>query len=228
MTESSSTPVETGAASSTPTNSGNVQISQNALNGLVGEAKREAAEKERAKVSAEYDAKMQKIQEEAEKRAEQAAERKFEEMTKKRQEEHVQAQLNEAQKAIQDKLKPAFAKGAKKYGDNWKETVLSYDWEKPDYAELLPLLAQDGIDNPEEVLHHIAKEGHVEKLSSKNKAYIMEKLKQISTSIKDDEKPSVVDAPQEPIRSLKPSHTKTKGDGELTIEDFRKASWLRS
>jgi hypothetical protein len=217
---------ENATQSSTPM----VQMSQGALDGLVGNAKREAAERERTKLAVEYEAKMEKMKEQAlmdaEVRAEAAAERKVQELEKKRLEQLNAKQLEDAQKQITEKLAPKFKEGGEKFSD-WKDTVLSYDWHKAEYAEILPLLAQEGIDNADEVLHHLCSNGHVEKLASRNKTYVMAKLKEMSESIKTEKEKPVLNVPPEPIRSLKPSHVKTKGDSDYTIEDFRKAKWLK-
>lgn len=211
-----------------------VQMSQGALDGLLGSAKREAAERERQKNLSEIEHIKEEARAEARVEARAEAERQVQQMEKRRLEEQQnqqkqaqQKQLDDAQKAIKDKLVPKFEEGRKKYGD-WQDTVLSYDWQKAEYAEILPLLAQDEIDNPDDVLHHLCEGAHIEKLTSKNKAHVMAKLKEISQSLKSSREKSVVENPIEPIKPLKPSHVKSKGDGDYTIEDFRKASWLRT
>lgn len=201
-----------------------VQMSQGALDGLIASSKREAAEKARQQALVE----LEKVKEEA--RAEARAEtgRQFQEMQNKRQQEEQvakQKELDAVQEEIKSKLVPKFEEGRKKYSD-WQDTVLSYDWQKKEFAEILPLLAQNDIDNADEVLHHICEGGHVEKLANKNKAHVMAKLKEISQSLKSSkEKP--IETAVEPIKPLKPSHVKSKGDDAYTIEDFRKVKWLR-
>lgn len=204
-----------------------VQISQGALDGLIASSKREAAEKARQQALAD----IEKVKEEARAVAKAETEKQFQEMHIQHQKETQaakQRELDTAQEQIKSKLIPKFEEGRKKYTD-WQDTVLSYDWQKPEFSEILPLLAQDEIDNADEVLHHICNDGHVEKLAHRNKAHVMSKLKEISQSLKSVKEKShdTVDTVVEPIKPLKPSYVKTKGDDAYTIEDFRKASWLK-
>lgn len=204
-------------------------ISQGALDGLIGEQRRAAAEKERAKVAAEYEGKMQQIRDEAKSAAEQTVrelDKQRLEAEQKKQSDKQSAEMAARDQAIKDRLIPKFAEGDKKY-DDWKETVGSYNWQKEDYAQILPLLAEDSIENPEDVLHHLCNGNHIEKLASKNPAFILAKLKEVSESLKGSKKDQIVDTIPEPIKSLKPSHVKTKGDGNMTIEDYRKVKWLK-
>lgn len=206
-----------------------VTISQGALDGLIGDQRRAAAEKERAKVAAEYESKLQQLRDEARTAAEQTVrdlDRQRLETEQKRQKDQQDADLIARNQAIKDRLVPKFAEGDKKY-DDWKETVGSYNWQREEYAQILPLLAEESIENPEDVLHHLCDGNHIEKLSSKNPAFILNKLKEISESLKGSKKDQSFDHIPEPIKSLKPSHVKTKGDGNMTMQDFKKAKWLK-
>ena len=230
MTELSSTAGQTVVQPSATQNSGLVQISQDALNGLLGSTKREATEKERSRLEAEFEAKAEKIREEAGKKAAEIAkteaQREVREMRKQELDEANEKQISAAQQQIKDKLLPKFEEGKTKFSD-WNDTVGSYEWNKPEFAEILPLLAQDGIDNPEEVLRDLCASGDIVKLTHRNKAFIMNELKRASESLKTEKDKSQLNVLPEPIKPLKPSHVKTKGDGDQTIEDFRKARWLR-
>lgn len=181
------------------------------------------AQKERARLQAEYEALRQKDREEAAQIAREAAQKQVEEMHKKnleREQERQQAKIDEN---IKEKLLPKFTEAKEKYSD-WTDTVLSYDWQKPELAQILPLLAD--VDEPDEVLRDLCASGNIEKLMHKRVDHILNELKRTSDSIKNRREKSTDHLP-EPIKPLKPSHVKTKGDGDYTIEDFRKASWLK-
>lgn len=210
--------------------SGLVQISQDALNGLLGSTRREAAEKERQRMESDYEIKLKQAYEESQRMAaeiaEQRAEKKVKELRDQEIEKERAKQQADAEQQIKDKLLPRFEQGQKNFAD-WEETVHSYDWQREEFNKILPLLAQDGIDNPEEVLRELCASGDIVRLSTRRADYVMSEIKKTSESLKAAKDKSSLNVLPDPIKPLKPSHVKTKGDGDLTIEDFRKASWLK-
>lgn len=228
MTDLSSADQKLADGSNTSGDSALVQISQGALGALIGSAKRETAEKvaerTRQEVSAEYEQKLAKVVEQAgaiaEQKIREADRARFDEEQRKVNEKN-QAQMQEATNAIRNKLVPKFEAGAKKYSD-WNETVESLRWaDDKQLSAIVPLLAEEGIENPEDILHHICAEGHIHKLKDRTPTFVLSKLREISDSFKNKRTVSTK-VPNEPIRSLKPSHVR-KGDGDhRTIEDFRR------
>lgn len=202
-----------------------VTIAQSSFNKKIGTARQEGRESERKRLEQEFQDKLNLIKEEARNEAKRIAEEEVLRLEEERAEKSQKKQTDEANKAITEKLTRKFNEGKEKIPD-WDEQIKSYNWNIPEYNQMLPLLAQDDIDNPAEVLHHLCETGSIEKLAKRSTSFIMNKLKEISKTLDNSGKETSKNY-SSPIKQLKPSHVNTKGDGQPTIEDFRKASWLK-
>lgn len=207
-----------------------VQMTQTELDALVGGVKRTAVEKGIARGKAEYMQELESLKEELRREAQEAAkaalyerEEKARKIESERQEQEESERQANLVKTVKARVEPKFEAAKQKYAD-WMEEVDSIDWQRPEYGKVLAILAPDTtIENPEDVLHHICVNGHLDKLASRSPSYIANKLREINSSLESskidtDEKP----VHHEPVKSLKPSHVSNKGDGDLTVADFRK------
>lgn len=208
-----------------------VQMSRAELDSMAAGIKRSTAEKVAARVREEVQTEFDKKLDDVRKESEDSARRVIKEEEGRRQQEATQKKERDEAEKIQKhfeeigaKLKPQLESARAKFSD-WDEEVDSVDWERPQFNKILPLLGEDGVvENAGEVLHHICSNGHLEKLSSRNPAFIKKKLHEISASI--GKSRDVIDkktTTSEPMKSLKPSHVTTKGDGEMSVQDYRKA-----
>ena len=207
-----------------------VQMTQAELDALIGGVKRTASEKGLMRGKAEASQELETLKEELRREAQEAARAALDDREEKARKKEVERQeQEEADKhtqlvqTVKARVEPKFEAAKQKYAD-WNDEVESIDWNRPDYGKVLAILAPDtSIENPEDVLHHICVNGHLDKLASRSPSYIASKLREINASI-ESSKADVAEKPvhHEPVKSLKPSHVSNKGDGDLTVADYRK------
>jgi hypothetical protein len=114
---------------------------------------------------------------------------------------------------------------AKERYPDFDQVVGKVNFEKA--ATLIPWI--NSLDNSADVMYDIAK--HPSKFASlinlrDQPALAMDELKNLSSSIKTNQKSKSLPAIDEPLDKIKPS-TSGIDSGSMTVRDYKKASWLK-
>jgi hypothetical protein len=120
----------------------------------------------------------------------------------------------------------------KKYPDY--HTVINklrLDTMKPNDAKAFIAILDRTVDNSTDVLYHMAKHpaAYAATLSlayNNNAEFAQDEIRRISNSIKENEAAMKAKSPNPPLSQINASPTGTD-NGEMTVSDLRKQSWLR-
>jgi hypothetical protein len=204
-------------------------IPQSQLNEIVGNAKREAAEKAAARAVEDYKRQQTASQNVSQSHPEaQMSEDYFKRKTleildeQKSEWEKQQAekyQVEYAQRVV-DAYKNKIAAGKDKYQDF--DSVVN-DVDMREFTNVVQLLAEH-VDNSADVLYHLAQRpadlDKFDEMYARRPQYAIKEMKRLSESIKANEAANQVKIPNAPLSQQRPSNTGTDS-GALSLRDLK-------
>jgi len=210
-------------------------LGQSEVNGLIGRAKAEAAEKARRQAEAEFQKKLEELQAQrnqagahGESTREVDVDAVYQQVQERLNREMQERQLQDHMKQVADAYESRMAEGAKSYEDF--DTVMK-EFDPTSFPQIVYLVAN--LDNAADVMYELAKNptklATIDHLSNRAPKQAQAELQRIASSIAANKAAAAQESgalTSPPLDRMQPGNN-TAANGRMSVSDLRNQPWLR-